>query len=308
MPSRFNLRQKVFDLIFKAHHNELEQVSTMVQDFLGGRLTREELEEKYCNSQKKTPKLPTLAVGNLDTQKVEEILHLKATQPDNELTHVPFISTSTELKSVLTKVDAAHSKNPLNEASIRWTLDLLLVYAHDIATFSQPDAGQNIGIQTERNWVFEPVTYQKKKFALVGKPDYAVWYGNVDDIAVNIVIMEAKSQNSTSQGVPQCLAYMGMVHRLRRREKKKNCTVYGVTADAQFFFFLKIDEKSRWSTVMVTAAGGKFDHILSMLVYLLRKAREASPTHSKESSAQSHAKEGSGGSLYASEDYKMGNT
>ncbi|KAJ5480048.1 hypothetical protein N7530_005557 [Penicillium desertorum] len=46
MPSRFNLRQKVFDLIFEAHHNELEQVSTMVQDFLEGRMTRGELEEK----------------------------------------------------------------------------------------------------------------------------------------------------------------------------------------------------------------------------------------------------------------------
>ncbi|KAJ5535389.1 hypothetical protein N7527_001643 [Penicillium freii] len=308
MPSRFNLRQKVFDLIFKAQHNELEQVLTMTQDFLDGRLTQDELREKYCGSRRKTQKLPTLAVGDLDTKQVEEILHLKATQEDDELAHVPSIPTPTELKSVLTKVDAARSKSSLNEASIRWTLDLLLVYAHDIATFRQPNAGQNIGIQTERHWVFEPVEYDKKKFTLVGKPDYAVWYGNVNDTAVNIVIVEAKSQNSASKGVPQCLAYMGMVHRLRQREKKKNCTVYGVTADAQFFIFLKIDEKSRWSAVSVTAVAGKFDHVLGMLVYLLRKASEASPIHSKESSAQSHAKEGSGGSLYASEDYTMGNT
>ncbi|CAG8900610.1 unnamed protein product [Penicillium nalgiovense] len=288
MPSRFNLRQKVFDLIFKAHHNELEQVSTMVQDFLEGRMTQDELTEKYGDSRRKTPKLPTLAVGDLDTRQVQEILHLKGTQDDDELAHVPHIQTPTELKSVLAKVEAARSKSPLNEASIRWTLDLLLVYAHDIATFGQPDAGQQIGIQTERHWVFEPVKYEKKKFALVGKPDYAVWYGNADDTAVNIVVVEAKSPNSAGKGV----AYMGMVHRLRRREKKKNCTVYGVTADAEYFFFLKIDEKSRWSAVSVTAIAGKFDHVLGML---LRKATEASLTHSKQSSAQSHAKEGSGG-------------
>ncbi|KAJ5507427.1 hypothetical protein N7527_009570 [Penicillium freii] len=45
---------------------------------------------------------------------------------------------------------------------------------------------------TERYWVFEPVKYDKKEFALVGKPDYAVRYGNVDDTAVNIVVVEAR--------------------------------------------------------------------------------------------------------------------
>ena len=59
---------------------------------------------------------------------------------------------------------------------------------------------------------------------------------------------------------------------------------------------------------MVAAVAGKFDRVLGMLVYLLRKAREASPSHSKQSCAQSHAKQESGGSLYASEDYTMGNT
>ncbi|KAJ5187082.1 hypothetical protein N7449_010076 [Penicillium cf. viridicatum] len=101
---------------------------------------------------------------------------------------------------------------------------------------------------------------------------------------------------------------MGMVHRLRQREKKKNCTVYGMATDTQVFFFLKIDEKSKWSMVSAVAIAGKFNHVLGMLVYLLRKAREASPTHPKQSSAQSHTKEGSGGSLYATQDYEMGNT
>ena len=123
----------------------------MIQDLLEERLTLDELREKYCDSQRKTQKLPTLAVGNLDTRKVEEILHLKATQDDDEFAHIPSIPTPTELKSVLTKANAARSKSPLNEASIRWTFDLLLVYAHDIATSRPPDAGQNIGIQTERH-------------------------------------------------------------------------------------------------------------------------------------------------------------
>ncbi|KAJ5458273.1 hypothetical protein N7475_009661 [Penicillium sp. IBT 31633x] len=306
MPSKFNFRQKVFDLLFGAHHNELQQVSNMVQDFLDGRMTRDELEEKYSDSRKKTPKLPTLAVSDLSTKQVEKMLHLQPTE-DDELAHIPPIPTPAELKSVLLKVDAARSESPLNEVSIRWKLDLLLVYAHDIATSGQPDAGQRIGIQTERHWVFEPVRHEQKKFALIGKPDYAVWYGKVDDTAVNIVVVEAKSIGSAGKGIPQCLGYMGMVHRLRQREKKKNCTVYGMATDAQAFFFLKIDEKSKWSMVSAVALTGKFNHVLGMLVYLLRKASEASPTHSKQSSAQSHTKEGSGGSLYATQDYEMGN-
>ncbi|KAJ5828037.1 uncharacterized protein N7525_006290 [Penicillium rubens] len=265
MPSGFNLRQKVFDLIFNAHHNELEKVSTILEDFLEGRMTRDELAEKCGVTRRKIPKLPILAVGDLETRQVEEILQLKATQDDDELQHIPHIQTPIELKSVLAKVEAARSKSPLNEASIRWTIDLLLVYAHDIATSGHPSAGQHIGIQTERHWVLEPVKYDKKKFALVGKPDYAVWYGNIDDTAVNIVVVEAKSQNSAGQGVPQCLAYMGMVHRLRQREKRQNCTVYGVAADAQYFFFLKINEKSRWSVAMVAAVAGKFDRVLAVL-------------------------------------------
>ncbi|KAJ5800857.1 uncharacterized protein N7518_002925 [Penicillium psychrosexuale] len=130
LPLKLNLRQKVFDLIFKAHHNELEQVSTMVQDFLDGRLTRDD-------SRRETQKLPTLAVGDLDTKKVD-ILNLNATQEDEELAYILSIPTSTKLKSVLTKVDAARSKSPLNEASIRWTINLLIIYAHDIATFRHP--------------------------------------------------------------------------------------------------------------------------------------------------------------------------
>ena len=58
------LRQKVFDLIFRAHHNELEQVNTMLQYFLDDR-SPDELEEKYGDSRRKPQNLPTLAVSDL---------------------------------------------------------------------------------------------------------------------------------------------------------------------------------------------------------------------------------------------------
>ncbi|KAJ5783291.1 hypothetical protein N7457_005065 [Penicillium paradoxum] len=239
-------------------------------------------------------------------QQVGQILNLKPASGDDELANVPSCPIPTELQSVMKKVDAARSDSPMNEATSRWTLDLLLIYAHDIVTCGQPDAGQAIAIQTERHWVL-PVKFEKRDMNLVGKPDYAVWYGNPNDTAVNVVVVEAKGEGNAGKGMSQCLAYMGMVHRLRRQEKKQNCTVYGMAADSQCFFFLKINERSKWSAFSVIVADGKYAKVLGLLVYLLRKAREASPTHSKESSAQTHTKGSSRGSLYASEDCIMGN-
>jgi hypothetical protein len=51
------------------------QVDTMLQDFLQGRMTRDELEEKYGDSRRQPQKLPTLAVGNLNTRQVQDTLH-----------------------------------------------------------------------------------------------------------------------------------------------------------------------------------------------------------------------------------------
>lgn len=40
-----------------------------------------------------------------------------------------------------------------------------------------------------------------------------------------------------------------MVHVERRRANKTDTTVYGITTDAQSFFFLKIDDNSQVSTI-----------------------------------------------------------
>lgn len=205
MPSRLNIRQKVFELLFKARHSEHQAVLSMTKDFLDGHLTQDQLREKY---QVQNPKLPTLAASDLSREQVVKILRLKPTADDDELNGVPFILPPAELTSVLAKVNSALSNSPKNEANIRFTLDLLFVYAHNIAT-CQPNRGQTISIQTEKHWVFEPVRHEKQQYALVGRPDYAVWYGNDNEVAVNIVVMEAKSADDAGRGIPQCLAYMG---------------------------------------------------------------------------------------------------
>ncbi|KAL2863173.1 uncharacterized protein BJX67DRAFT_364382 [Aspergillus lucknowensis] len=44
---------------------------------------------------------------------------------------------------------------------------------------------------------------------------------------------------------PQCIGYMGVVHRRRKEAKKENCEVFGFVTDGYDFCFMKIDEFSR---------------------------------------------------------------
>lgn len=139
---------------------------------------------------------------------------------------------------------------------------MLLVFAYDIATSSKPTSGQAISAQTEKTWGYGPVKWIDKRYKLIGKPDYAIWYGEVGETAVNIVIVEAKRRYLAANGLVQCLAYMGkwliiflfllmsnsfegIVHRLRKEAGKQNCTVYGMAADDQSFLFRKIKQQLR---------------------------------------------------------------
>ncbi|OQE16007.1 hypothetical protein PENFLA_c029G02813 [Penicillium flavigenum] len=64
-----------------------------------------------------------------------------------------------------------------------------------------------------------------------------------------------------------------------------------MASNGSAFWFLKISNDSKWSEHVVTARDNNFEHALGLLVYLFRRAALTSPTHSKESSAQSHNRE-----------------
>lgn len=50
---------------------------------------------------------------------------------------------------------------------------------------------------------------EAKEIGPVRRPDYGIWYGEKEDIEVNVITMESKKHNSGSSGVLQALAYMG---------------------------------------------------------------------------------------------------
>ena len=114
-----------------------------------------------------------------------------------------------KLANVLGKIDRATSRSLPNEAIIRLTVDMLLVYAHDIVSLRNSTAARSLCLQAESQWGYGPVERDNQRYRLVGKPDYALWYGEIEETAVNVVIVEAKRRHYASTGLPQCLAYMG---------------------------------------------------------------------------------------------------
>lgn len=59
---------------------------------------------------------------------------------------------------------------------------------------------------------------------LTGRPDYGIWYGEEEELELNVVVMEAKKPHSGGAGVPQALAYMGKyLTRSSQRTSKLTC-------------------------------------------------------------------------------------
>lgn len=85
---------------------------------------------------------------------------------------------------------------------------MLLVCAHHMVSSSLGESARAMHVQMENTWAFTPVKWKGETFTLTGRPDYGVWYGDKEEIEVNVIVVEAKRPDDASLGVPQALAYM----------------------------------------------------------------------------------------------------
>ncbi|KGO50319.1 hypothetical protein PEX2_026420 [Penicillium expansum] len=213
-----------------------------------------------------------LTVSSLDLEKVQLILKLKHVVNDNELEAVPPVPIPSQP----------------GEIPRTYTFILLLL-ARDVVLSRLPDAVQFLSIKTETTWRYGPVSWDRKKRTLVGKPDYGIWYGDRKNLALNTVVVEAKS-GEMQMSLAQTLACMAFVHKRRQKLKNKDSTIYGLVSDDQVFWFLKISHDSNWSERVIIARHQDHEKVLGMLVYFFQKAAAMSP-HSKESE-HIHVQEG----------------
>ncbi|CRL25756.1 unnamed protein product [Penicillium camemberti] len=65
-----------------------------------------------------------------------------------------------------------------------------------------------------------------KPIFLPAELHYSIRYGDEEESSVNFIAIEAKSDSRISPGIPHALGYMGAVHRLRKEQRKMDCTCF----------------------------------------------------------------------------------
>ncbi|KAJ5819605.1 hypothetical protein N7474_005196 [Penicillium riverlandense] len=275
----------------------LKRIRDVIRSFIERDKTEDAELLKLAKDLEKEAPLPSLAISSLNLGDVQVILNLKFIRTDPELSLVPSIPLTPALNDQIELIDEVLNNSVSNEASIRWKLNALMMHAHRMATADKTASNQPISIQTESLFSMGPVVHDEQQWTLTGRPDYTVWYGNKDHVSLNVVVVEAKCQQRGLTGLPQALAYMGVVHHQRKKLGKRDSTVYGVTCDDVEFRFLKLNDNSEWSEKHVTAREQQYEQAFGLLVFLMKKALSLSPIHSKESSAQTYDTQGSSHAL-----------
>ncbi|KAL1980479.1 hypothetical protein VTN96DRAFT_4035 [Rasamsonia emersonii] len=114
---------------------------------------------------------------------------------------------------------------------------------------------------------------------LNGQSDYTIWYDD-QTMGTNLVIIEAKRQLAHMLAIPQCLAYMAMVHSIRKTEGLENSIVFGCCSDSFHFVFLRIDNEGKYpQSRSIGWAGIPRDRskIWTHLCHILAAASASSP-------------------------------
>ncbi|KAJ5213816.1 hypothetical protein N7449_000985 [Penicillium cf. viridicatum] len=245
---------------------------------------------------------PSLPISSLGINEIQKILGLRQMKEnsDTELKDIQPISLPPELRKHFSRIRNAVGDTPNSEAHNRFTLNELIFYAHEHVQKSRSTKSNPIYVQAERTWSYEPVRWKRKLWSLKGRPDYSIWYGDEEEVSVNVIAIEAKSDSGFSSGIPQALGYMGetnssggTVHLHRKELKKQDCTVYGVSADKYNFWFGKLDNNSQWTQRVVMTYESEYEEAYGILIHMMNKATTISPSHSKLPSTQTHSHESS---------------
>jgi hypothetical protein len=204
----------------------------------------------------------------------------------NEISVPQYLSDS--INRILAVTSETHQTN---EAFAQTIIDQILISAlyeeiHTQTTqhraSSQAEDPAVLEIQHEKQFQRQ-VAYRGKTRLLSGYADYTVWYEpqKTSNLATNLIIIEAKTINSTDTCLGQLTAYMGVVHANRKDKQKQNSTIYGAASDGLSFRFCRIDNEGNWSQsrLMEWEMGHK-GRIYSVFRSLIRIAALSSPSTS----------------------------
>ncbi|KAI9843077.1 MAG: hypothetical protein M1837_006622 [Sclerophora amabilis] len=126
-----------------------------------------------------------------------------------------------------------------------------------------------------------PVTYKGKQRTINGRADFSLWYDKNATLGTNLVVVEAKRRHQSDSGLGQLVAYMGIIHEIRKDEKRDNAVVYGISTDGVDFRFHRIDNNGTYSKSTLLEWDYSESHvnqITSYLRYIVRAAISSSPS------------------------------
>ncbi|CRL20426.1 unnamed protein product [Penicillium camemberti] len=73
----------------------------------------------------------------------------------------------------------------------RWVVDSIILNAYATATPNIKSA-QPLNVQCERGYNFGPVTLDRKRVVLSGRPDYSVWHSKSEALCLDVLIVKGK--------------------------------------------------------------------------------------------------------------------
>ncbi|KAJ9251304.1 hypothetical protein DTO195F2_7863 [Paecilomyces variotii] len=206
--------------------------------------------EKVEEALQQTNKVPpSLEASSLKEHEVRDLLGLSQDDRAREiwsLNEEDIIPVPTIVRDRLRDIREVLGGDPTNEATCRWILDVIL---QTCIPMEQQEKKDRCVTLTAESHLELRVKYNGDDRILSGKSDYSIWYDN-KGMSTNTVICEAKDEAGVSGGVPQCLAYMGMVHHIRKQEGRINAVVYGCVSDGDDFTFLRIDNEARSASAL----------------------------------------------------------
>ncbi|KAH8816418.1 hypothetical protein F5884DRAFT_852854 [Xylogone sp. PMI_703] len=139
-----------------------------------------------------------------------------------------------------------------------------------------PITPEPVQLQFETALIY-PVQYKNQNRTFTGLADYTLWYESAEDMGANLVVVEAKKKNAARTRESQCLSYMAVVHNTRKAAGK-NSSVFGISTDGWEFYFLRIDNDSRYSVLYLDWKWGDPKRIVSIIRFIVRSAIESTPT------------------------------
>ncbi|KAJ5648308.1 hypothetical protein N7490_004680 [Penicillium lividum] len=129
----------------------------------------------------------------------------------------------------------------------------------------------SLELQIDLEFTYGGIAYGKKQNAYFGFPYYSLWYGPVQDLSTNFVVVHTDTPAFYDEGTVQ--TYMGMIHAARKQCGKKNCIVYGLATDSNEYWFYQVDNEGYWShTVLKPMDEYFYEDIAGLLASILREA------------------------------------